>query len=102
MPKKTILEKRIREISKNTGEVNFTLHCLQRMKEREITRILIFEVLIKGQIKREPELDIRTGYIQCRMERFVAGRMLAVVVALRNDQATACIVVTAIVLRKLI
>lgn len=71
------------------------------MKERHITRMLVFDVLQKGLIKREPEIDIATVYLKCRMERFVAVRELAIVIAVENGSATKGVVVTAIVVRRM-
>lgn len=62
--------------------------------------MLVFEVLQKGLIKREPEIDMVTGYLKCRMERFVAGRELAIVIAVENGSATKGVVVTAIAIRR--
>ncbi len=62
--------------------------------------MLVFEVLQKGLIKREPEIDMVTGYLKCRMERFVAGRELAIVIAVENGSATKGVVVTAIAVRR--
>jgi hypothetical protein len=52
-------------------------------------------------IKREPEIDMATGYLKCRMERFVAGRELAIVIAVESGSATKGVVVTAIVVRRM-
>ncbi len=62
--------------------------------------MLVFEVLQKGLIKREPEIDMVTGYLKCRMERFVAGRELTIVIAVENGSATKGVVVTAIAVRR--
>ena len=101
MPRKIALEKLIQSLAKDSKRISFTFHCLSRMKERQITRMLVFEVLQKGLIKREPEIDMVTGYLKCRMERFVAGRELAIVVAVESDSATRGVVVTAIDIRRI-
>ena len=62
--------------------------------------MLVFEVLQKGLIKREPEIDMVTGHLKCRMERFVAGRELTIVIAVENGSATKGVVVTAIAVRR--
>lgn len=62
--------------------------------------MLVFDVLQKGLIKRQPEIDMVTGYLKCRMERFVAGRELAIVIAVENGSATKGVVVTAIAVRR--
>ena len=100
MPRKIVLEKLIQEISKDSKCISFTFHCLSRMKERQITRMLVFEVLRNGLIKREPELDIATGHLKCRLEKFVAGRELAIIVAMENTFATKGVVITAIDVRR--
>jgi hypothetical protein len=100
MPRKIALEKLLKEIAKDSKRIHFTFHCLSRMKERGITRALVFEVLHRGLVKREPETDMNTGYLKCRVERFVAGRELAIIVALENDSATKGIVITAIDVRR--
>ena len=63
--------------------------------------MLVFDVLQRGLIKRKPEIDMVTGYLKCRMERFVAGRELAIVVAVENESATKGVVVTAIEVRRM-
>ena len=101
MPRKIAIEKLIQELAKDSKRISFTFHCLSRMKERHITRVLVFDVLQKGLVKREPEIDMVTGYLKCRMERFVAGRELAIVVAVKNISATKGVVVTAIDVRRI-
>jgi hypothetical protein len=101
MPRKIALEKLIQSLAKDSKRISFTFHCLSRMKERQITRMLVFDVLERGLIKREPEIDVVTGHLKCRMERFVAGRELAIVVAVESDSATTGVVVTAIDIRRM-
>ena len=48
---------------------------------------------------RSPEPNLALGSLECRMQRFMAGRELAVVAAISDDDP-AVIVVTAIVLDK--
>ncbi|WP_414648037.1 hypothetical protein [Castellaniella sp.] len=53
------------------------------------------DALQNGAISREPEPNIRTGCTECRMERYCAGRPVAVIVALEHVRTSKCIVVTA-------
>ncbi len=78
--------------------VLFTRHAEIRMRERHITRLQVLDVLRHGVIRREPEPDLKTGHIQCRMERMVAGRDLGVVLALDGPSAIAGIVITALLI----
>lgn len=92
------LDKRIRAIAKaKAGTCIFwTEHARLRMRQRHITMPMALDVLKSGVIYDEPEPDIKTGHIKCKLERFVAGRQLALVVALHEEGADICIVVTAI------
>lgn len=73
----------------------WTEHAKQQMRKRAITMAVALDVLRNGAISMEPELDIRTNHTKCRMERYCAGRPIAVQVALEHEKATKCIVVTA-------
>ena len=79
------LQRLIRERSRDTSMVFLTVHCRVRMRQRHITWALLLDVLARGQIRRAPEPDSRHGSLVCRMEHFVAGRDLAAVVALSDD-----------------
>jgi hypothetical protein len=57
--------------------------------------MVALDVLRNGAINKEPEPDIHTRHMKCRIERYCAGRPIAVVVALECELATECIVVTA-------
>jgi hypothetical protein len=85
-------------LAADSVNVFFTRHAELRMKERHITRLQVLEVLRHGVIRREPEPDLKTGHIQCRMERMLAGRDLAVVLALDGPSAMAGIVITALLI----
>ena len=80
-----------------TGNVRLTLHALTRMKSRHINREEVYDVLCKGRLARAPEPNLALGSLECRMQRFMAGRELAVVAAISDDEPTV-IVVTAIIL----
>ena len=82
---KSQLQSHIRTVSRDSSRVAFTNHVLLRMKERRITRDLALEVLRKGLLIREPEPNLAKGSIECRMEKFMTGRDIGIVVALRDD-----------------
>jgi uncharacterized protein DUF4258 len=75
--------------------VVFTHHALLRLRQRRITRDMAIEVLRRGRLTREPEPNLRFGTLECRMERYVAGRQIAVIVALAEDHPD-LLVITAI------
>lgn len=81
-----------------SGSVFFTRHALARMRQWQITRLQVLEVLQRGVIRLEPEPDIKTGHTLCRMERVITGRNIGVVLALEDASAGAGIVVTALLI----
>jgi hypothetical protein len=50
------------------------------MRERHITLRMVYEVLQQGVLGLPPEPDPRFPGVRCRMQRFVAGMNVAVVV----------------------
>lgn len=78
-------ERLIRTIARDGSRVFMTSHALMRMRQRHVTRDLVLEVLRMGRLTRIPEPNLRHGSLECRMERFCAGRQLAVVVAISDD-----------------
>jgi hypothetical protein len=97
-PTKNQWETLIRHLSVESGSVFFTRHALARMRERQITRLQVLEVLQRGVIRREPEPDLKTGHTLCRMERAITGRNIGVVLALEDASAGAGIVVTTLLI----
>ncbi len=80
--------------AEDSSHVIFTHHVLKRMKERAITQEMALNVLRKGSIRRTPEPNAHKGTLECRMEYFVAGRDIGVLVAVDDAQPN-LIVVTA-------
>lgn len=93
------VEHLVRKRAALTANVRLTNHVLVRMKLRHITREEVYDVLCQGRLVRAPEPNTTLGSLECRMQRFMAGRELAVVAAISDENPT-LIVVTAIVLGK--
>lgn len=91
------LQRLIHERARDSVRVLFTHHVLVRMKQRHILRPEVLDVLRLGVMDRAPEPNALRGTLECRVERFVAGRELGVVVAL-SDEDPNLVVVTAIVI----
>lgn len=89
------LEKHIRTVSADTARVFLTVHVQKQMKKRHVVTSEVFETMRKGKIMLTPEPDLKTGHLICRMERYLAGRNLAVCVAL-DDNDPDLVVVTVI------
>ena len=90
------LERYIRATCRNTALIFITRHASQRMAQRSVLAVEVYHCLQTGILNQEPEEDLKTGHLVCRMECFNAGRNLMVCVAL-DDEDPAVIVVTVIV-----
>ncbi len=75
------LERYIRHMSADSANVAFVKHALDQMRARHINQSMAMEVLRMGRMHRLPEPDIRFTGLKCRMEHFVSGMNVAVVVA---------------------
>ena len=80
--------------AQDTTNIIFTNHVLKRMKERKITAPCVIDTLRHGRMRRPAEPNIKTGSLECRLDRYVAGREIGVVVAIDDDNPN-LIVVTA-------
>ncbi len=79
------LQRHICAVSADTASVFITLHAGSRMRSRRISIHEVFECLRAGAIRRTPEPNLAMETLECRMERYVAGRNCAVIVALDDD-----------------
>ncbi len=77
----------------------FTRHAQQRMRQRRINDPMVLEVLRMGRFALPPEPDLRRSGLVCRVQRFVAGKEVAVVVYVEYPQ-TDLVVVTVIDVRR--
>ncbi len=93
------LEKHIRKCASDDPNVVFVGHAHQQMRKRLINRPMVMEVLRMGRIHMQPEPDIRFSGLKCRMERYVSGMNVAVVVAIEYPEPS-LIVVTVIDITK--
>jgi hypothetical protein len=79
------IQRLVRQIALNSEWVAFTHHARIRMRQRHISRDGVLDVLRYGRLSRAPEPNPRFGSLECRMERYDAGRQIAVIAALRDD-----------------
>ena len=93
------LERHIRESARDSANVAFTVHARKRMLQRQVNDPMVFEVLRQGSFSLPPEPDMKHAGLLCRMQRFVAGMQVAVVVYLEYPR-TDLVVVTVIDVRK--
>ena len=90
------LTKHIRTVSKETAKVFLSEHARKRMRQRNVLDAEVFHCLRSGKINMQPEEDLKTGNLVCRMEGYGASKNLAVCAAL-DDADPNIIVVTVIV-----
>ena len=74
------IQQHIRRTAQDSINVTITQHASVRMRERAITNAMLFDVLRRGLLIREPEPDIRHSGITCLMERYIAGINIGVLV----------------------
>lgn len=86
------LEKHIRSVAKDTHRIVFTEHALKRMRQRKITNDVVLSTLRAGRIKRQPEPNVMKGSLECRMDHFVAGQDIGIIVAISDDDPNLVIV----------
>lgn len=86
------LARHIRAIARNTNSVFFSDHAKGKMRERKVSSIEVLDCLREGTIRRVPEPNTRKGNLECRIERYVAGRQLAVIVALSDEEPDVLVV----------
>ena len=60
-------------------------HIKDQMKLRKVSSLEITECIRLGTIRRQPEVNIEKGSLECRMERYVSGRELTTLVALCDE-----------------
>lgn len=86
------LERLIRATAKDTQAVIITVHAGVRMKQRKVGAQEIYECLQNGNIRQQPEPNHVKGSLECRMERYVAGRNIAVVAAICDEDPDVIVV----------
>ncbi len=75
------LERHIRQAAAVSANVFVNTHAAQRMRQRHINLSMVFEALTRGTLDGEPEPDMKHPGVKCRVQRYVAGVHVAVVVA---------------------
>ena len=86
------LARHIRFVAKSSAAVFFSDHANVQMRKRKVSSVEVLECLREGTIRRVPEPNIKMGNLECRMERYVAGRELAVIVALSDEDPDVLVV----------
>ena len=99
VPSDRQLERHIRQSAKDSSHVIYTAHARKRMRERYVNDPMVLEVLRMGSFTLPPEPDMTHSGLKCRMQRFVAGMHVAVVVYVEYPE-TDLVVVTVIDVKK--
>ncbi len=93
------IEKHIKQSATDSERVVFTAHARLRMRQRYLNDPMVLEVLRQGVLAMSPEPDIKHPGLKCRMQRYVAGVQVAVVVYVEYP-ANDLVVVTVIDVKK--
>jgi hypothetical protein len=93
------LEKHIRLCAESSSNIVITIHARQRMRQRRITDPMLLEALRLGCLSQVPEPDIKHPGLKCRMQRFVAGMDVGVVVYVEHPEPE-LVVITVIDVKK--
>lgn len=86
------LERHIRQSSAESSSVAFVNHALDQMRACHVNQAMVMEVLRMGRMHRPPEPDISFSGLKCRMEHFVSGMNVAVVVAVEYPEPSLTVV----------
>ena len=93
------LEKHIKLSAVDSAHVVFTNHARLRMRQRYINDLMVIDVLRNGIMAPKPEPDMKHTGLKCRMQRYVAGVQVAVVVYVEYP-ATDLVIVTVMDVKK--
>jgi len=77
------LELFVQKTARDSAHVVFTKHARQRMRQRHINDPMVLEVLRMGRFALPPEPAMNRVGLMCRMQRYVAGKEVAVVVSVQ-------------------
>jgi hypothetical protein len=86
------LQAHIRVAAQNTASIVITGHAAAQMKKRYLGINEVYDCLRNGMIVRPPKVNADHGTLECRMERYVGGREIAVVVALCDEDPNLIVV----------
>lgn len=84
---------RIRELARDTFNIQWTEHALEKLEERDVTTRQVLTTLRRGRAEGVPEAEEDGGW-KVRLERRSAARRLRVVAVLSKDRI---IVVTVVI-----
>ena len=93
------LEKHIKQSAQDSASVIFTKHARLRMRQHYVNDPMVLDVLRNGVMAPKPEPDMKHTGVKCRMQRYVAGVQVAVVMYVEYP-ATDLVVVTVIDVKK--
>ncbi len=89
---KSQFEKYIRSAAKDGSRIFVTLHAQKQMRLRGIQQLAMETTLRSGNMLRECEPNIAKGTFECRMEKYIAGKDIGVIVAVSEDDPNLIIV----------
>jgi len=89
IPSLEFLQKRVRELSQDSRNIEFDHpHMKDRMAKRDLSMRQILECLREATVVSGPKKD-QWGDWRVKLQRYVAGRRVQVVVAYKGDHLVA-------------
>jgi hypothetical protein len=89
------IQRHIRAVARDSLNVILTSHAKAQMRSRKVLHAEVIACLRSGCIHRPPEPNPAKGNLEVRMEYYVAGRDIKVIVAV-SDEDPDLLVVTVI------
>lgn len=78
------MQRKVRELAANSGNVFITNHARERMAERDVTRAQVIDCLLAGVVIDGPPFKNLHGSWQCTLHKYNAGNEVNVVVVLED------------------
>lgn len=86
------LQAYIRAAAQDTAHIVISGHAAAQMKKRYVGINEVYDCLRNGMIVRPPKVNARHDTLECRMERYVGGREIAVVAAICDEDPSVIVV----------
>jgi hypothetical protein len=87
-------ESAVKNYAKMLHMVNPTVHCLERMRERDITPRMVQRAILNGSLRKNPCWDRDCADWVGEMQGVAAGVELVVVCAIKDGVMTVTVVTT--------
>ncbi len=74
----------VRGAARDSAQVFYTAHALQRMRQRRVTPTQVMRCLAHGRISEGPARDVMKGGWKCTLEHYSAGDAIGISVGIET------------------